>query len=198
LIDRLGEWILREACNAARVCLVGTVAVNVSPMQFLQPGFKDRVLAILDETGLPPGRLEIEITESALLESSGASSRALKALRDAGVKVALDDFGTGYSSLSYLLKLEVDRIKIDRSFVQHLGDSSRSIVQAMVDMAHAVNVAVTAEGVETPEQEEFLTRIGCDHLQGYLFSQPLSALAMVDIMASGKQERPARRSAAAA
>jgi len=197
LIVRLGEWILREACSMACLTDIDTVSVNISPMQFLEPGFTQRVLDIVAKSGLPPHRLEIEITEGTLLESSGASSRALKALRQAGIKVALDDFGTGYSSLSSLLKLEVDRIKIDRSFVQHLGESARSIVQGMVTMAHAVDVAVTAEGVESAEQQEFLMAIGCDQLQGYLFSQPVSALAIITLLEQDKKNRAPSSAAAA-
>jgi len=199
LIDPLGNWVLRQACAAARGWDVETVAVNVSPIQFRQPDFAERVLAILSETGLAPSRLEVEITESTLLDSSGASTKVLKTLRDAGVRVALDDFGTGYSSLSYLMKLEVDRIKIDRSFVLPLGESSQSysIVQAIVTMAHAVGVAVTAEGVETREQQEFLTLIGCNHLQGFLLSGPLPAEGLTELLAAGSSgPRPARSEAA--
>ncbi len=185
LIDQLGDWVLHQSLRAARIWDLETVSINVSPIQLLRPDFTDRVLRALAETELPPTRLEIEVTESTLLDSSGASGRALKALREAGVSVALDDFGTGYSSLSYLIKLEVDRIKIDRSFVQHLSESSQSIVEAIVTMAHAVDVAVTAEGVETHDQKDFLTRIGCNHLQGYLLSPPLTALHMTELVMSG-------------
>jgi len=181
LINRLGDWVLRKACGAAQAWEPNTIAVNVSTVQCRQPDFAKRVLGILRDTGLSPDRLEIEITESVLLDSSGASARTLKALRDGGVRIALDDFGTGYSSLSYLIKLEVDRIKIDRSFIQHLDtDQSRSIVQAIVTMAKAVNVAVTAEGVETHAQLIFLAQTGCDHLQGYLFAKPVSALQLTE------------------
>lgn len=185
LIDDLGEWVLRQACTTARAWDIESVAVNVSPIQFRQPDFAERVLAVLAETGMPPSRLEIEITENTLLDGSGSSGRGLKVLRSAGVKVALDDFGTGYSSLSYLMKLEVDRIKIDRSFVRHLGESTQSdsIVRAIVTMAHAVGVAVTAEGVETRAQQDFLSAIGCNNLQGYLLSPPLSALGLVELFA---------------
>lgn len=188
LVDQLGEWVLRETCKAAKGWELETIAVNVSPIQFRQPDFADRVLAILEETGVSPARLELEITESTLLDSTGSSAKALKVLRCAGVRIALDDFGTGYSSLSYLLKLEVDRMKIDRSFVRHLGESTRSysIVQAIVTMARAVGVAVTAEGVETRAQQEFLTDVGCDHLQGYLFSKPLSAQSLDEFLAARK------------
>ncbi|MCC7252576.1 EAL domain-containing protein [Hyphomicrobium sp.] len=185
VIDQLGDLVLRRACAVAGAWAVDTVSVNVSAIQLRQNDFAERVLALLDETGMPPTSLDIEITESTLIGGSEASGRNLKALRAAGVKISLDDFGTGYSSLSYLMKLEVDRIKIDRSFVRHLGESaqSESIVQAIVTMAHAVGVTVTAEGVETREQQDFLVDIGCNHLQGYLLSPPLSALRMVEFIA---------------
>ena len=183
LINRLGDWVLRKACGAAQAWEPNTIAVNVSTVQCQQRDFAERVFAILRDTGLSPHRLEIEITESVLLDASGASARTLKALRNGGVRIALDDFGTGYSSLSYLIKLEVDRIKIDRSFIQHLDAAqSRSIVQAIVTMAKAVNVAVTAEGVETHAQLIFLAQTGCDHLQGYLFSKPVGALHLTELL----------------
>jgi diguanylate cyclase (GGDEF)-like protein len=183
LINRLGDWVLRKACGAAQAWEPNTIAVNVSTVQCQQPDFAERVFAILRDAGLSPDLLEIEITESVLLDGSGASARTLKALRDGGVRIALDDFGTGYSSLSYLMKLEVDRIKIDRSFIQNLDtDQSRSIVQAIVTMAKAVNVAVTAEGVETHAQLIFLAQTGCDHFQGYLFSKPVSALQLTELL----------------
>jgi EAL domain-containing protein (putative c-di-GMP-specific phosphodiesterase class I) len=193
LIGTLGDWVLRTACRAASAWDIGTVAVNVSPIQFNQPDFAKRVLAVLAETHLPASRLEIEITESTLLDRSHMSEAGLKVLREAGVKVALDDFGTGYSSLSYLLNLDVDRIKIDKSFVHHLGESqsSLSIIQAIVTMARAVSVAVTAEGVETNEQRELLTLIGCDHLQGYLLSRPLTAHALGEHLAGRRTRLPA-------
>jgi diguanylate cyclase (GGDEF)-like protein len=189
LIDRLGDWVLHQACTTARSWDVETVAVNVSPTQFRQTDFAERVFAILEEAGMSPDRLEIEITESTLLDGSDASINGLKALRAAGVKIALDDFGTGYSSLSYLMRLEVDRIKIDKSFVRHLGESAQScsIVQAIVTMAHAVGVAVTAEGVETEYQQDFLAKVGCNNLQGYLLSPPVSALGLVDLFGGRKK-----------
>jgi diguanylate cyclase (GGDEF)-like protein/PAS domain S-box-containing protein len=199
LIERLGEWALREACKAAVEWSIPMIAVNASPCQVLQPEFASRVLEVLAETGLPPGRLEIEITESVLLESSGTSSNVLKTLRHAGVRIALDDFGTGYSSLSYLIKLEVDRLKIDRSFVQHLDEQSAScsIVQAITTMAHAVGISVTAEGVETPEQQAILTRIGCHNLQGYLFSRPVSVLSLAKLLAPSERRERLRDAAVA-
>jgi diguanylate cyclase (GGDEF)-like protein len=199
LIDRLGDWVLHQACTTARTWDVETLAVNVSPTQFRQRDFAERVLAILDAAGISPQRLEIETTESTLLDGQDASVSGLKALRQAGVRIALDDFGTGYSSLSYLMRLEVDRIKIDKSFVRHLGESEQScsIVQAIVTMAHAVGVAVTAEGVETGHQQEFLAKIGCNDLQGYLLSPPVSALGLVELF-GGKKDPAGDLSSASA
>ena len=191
LIGALGDWVMRTACKAAGAWDVGTVAVNVSAIQFKQPDFAKRVLAVLAETNLSPSRLEIEITES-VLDRSPMAEAGLKVLRKAGVKVALDDFGTGYSSLSYLLNLDVDRIKIDKSFVHHLWNprvrfqSSRPSSRWRGQFV----VAVTAEGVETNEQRELLTLIGCDHLQGYLLSRPLSARAFGEHFAGGRRAPP--------
>lgn len=199
LIDRLGDLVLRRACAVASTWDLETISVNVSAMQLRQGGFAGRVLDLLDEMGMTPGRLEFEVNETTLLAGTETSARNLKVLRDAGVKISLDDFGTGYSSLSYLMKLEVDRVKIDRSFVRHIGEAgqSDSIVQAIVTMARAVGVSVTAEGVETRQQMDFLTGIGCTDLQGYLFSPPLSALRMVELIA-GKGVQAAASSTEAA
>jgi diguanylate cyclase (GGDEF)-like protein len=191
LIDQLGDLVLRRACTVAGAWDLDTVSVNISAIQLRHADFAARVLALLAETGMAPERLEIEITEGTLIGGSEATGKNLKALRSVGVRVSLDDFGTGYSSLSYLMRLEVDRIKIDRSFVRHIGESaqSNSIVQAIMTMAHAVGVSVTAEGVETREQQDFLVSIGCSHLQGYLLSPPLSALRMVELIASQGERR---------
>lgn len=199
LIDRLGDLVMRRACSVASAWNIETLAVNISAMQLRQYDFSERVLRLLAETGLDPKRLEVEVTESALLSATEASGRNLKALRSAGVKIALDDFGTGSSSLSYLMKFEVDRIKIDRTFVQRIGrtDQSDSVVQAFVSMARAFGIAVTAEGVETREQMEFLTKIGCDALQGYLLSPPMPALRMLEAI-SGKDKTDARSDTEAA
>jgi EAL domain-containing protein (putative c-di-GMP-specific phosphodiesterase class I) len=150
------------------------------------------VLEILNETGLDPSRLELEVTESVLLDTAEYSSLTLTTLRAAGVRIALDDFGTGYSSLSYLHKFSVDKIKIDRSFVQSLDTDSDSdaIVQAMVDLARAMRVDVTAEGVETTGQREFLRKIGCNELQGYLLSRPLPADDMERLLGLRDDEVP--------
>jgi len=174
LIHQLGEFVLRAACRAAVAWPIETLAVNVSPIQFRMAGFAQRVLAIVEETGFEPRRLELEITESVLVEHASA---ALQELRAAGIRVALDDFGTGYSSLKYLGQYAVDKIKIDKSFVDSVAahQDARAIVIAMVDLARAMGIRVTAEGVETAEQSAFLASIGCDQLQGYLFAKAMPA-----------------------
>jgi diguanylate cyclase (GGDEF)-like protein len=172
LIDRLGDWVLRTACLAATAWHGKTISVNISPVQLRNPHFARRVLDIVQETGLDPRRLQLEITETALLENIELSQPIVAALRREGVRIALDDFGTGYSSLSHLRQFEVDRVKIDRSFVQGL-DQSDAIIQAIVDLARGTGLEITAEGVETSEQSEYLSRIGCQELQGFLFGRPM-------------------------
>jgi diguanylate cyclase (GGDEF)-like protein len=175
LICQLGEWVLRQACLATRRWPGVFIAVNLSPVQFRTTGFADRIMSIVREYGVDPGRLEFEVTESLLLDESEAASDTLKRLRAEGFRIALDDFGTGYSSLSYLRRFEVDKIKIDRSFVQHVGQGvdSTAIISAVLTLGHAMGLSVTAEGVETAEQRSFLTAAGCNSMQGYLFSRPL-------------------------
>jgi predicted signal transduction protein with EAL and GGDEF domain len=176
LIHEVGDWVLREACKAAVRWPLHHVAVNVSAVQFRSQHFAARVLDIVREAGMMPNRLELEVTESVLLDSAELSALTLAALRAAGIRIALDDFGIGYSSLTYLRKYPVDKIKIDRSFVQNLGTDSAAdaIVEAMVNLARALGVDVTAEGVETDEQRDALKRIGVDELQGFLMSPSVS------------------------
>ena len=172
LIDRLGEWVLRTAC--ARVLGVDDlfIAVNVSAVQLRDDGFADMVLGVLKKTGLPPHRLELEITETAIVNADGMAVRLLKQLRGVGVRISLDDFGTGYSSLTLLKDLDVDKVKIDRSFVQMAptAEDSAAIVRAVSNLGAALGLCVVAEGVETEQQRAFLCEAGCDELQGYLFS----------------------------
>ncbi|MGH6923530.1 MAG: putative bifunctional diguanylate cyclase/phosphodiesterase [Propylenella sp.] len=173
----IGEWVLRQACGAAAHWPGTRIAVNVSPMQFRSTGFADMVLETLRETGFDAKRLELEITESMLVDNTEQSSKTFDQLRAAGIRIALDDFGTGYSSLNYLSKFAVDKIKIDQSFVQNIdaSEASDAIIQAMVDLAKAVGVEVTAEGVETAKQRDFLSAVGCNEMQGFLLSRPLWA-----------------------
>jgi diguanylate cyclase (GGDEF)-like protein/PAS domain S-box-containing protein len=184
LILRIGEWVLREACRWATFIGAPTfpggglqVAVNLSPRQFNDPNLPRIVAAALKETGLPARLLELEITESLAMRETDATLATLRKLKELGVSIAIDDFGTGYSSLAYLKRFPVDKLKIDRSFVAELPKDREqcAIVSAIVALAHALNVRVIAEGVETKAQREFLARCGCDFLQGYLVGKPLEA-----------------------
>jgi EAL domain-containing protein (putative c-di-GMP-specific phosphodiesterase class I) len=174
------------------------MSVNLSARQFVQPELVDEVREILDETGLDPAALEIEITESVLMDQTEAGIRTLRQLRDLGVRLVLDDFGTGYSSLSYLKHLPLDTIKIDRSFVAGLdGETDRSIVDAVIALAHGLRISVVAEGIETEAQFEVLRAMGCDVGQGYLFARPLPA-AEAGRLLSGRRSSRATRARASA
>lgn len=175
LIDLVGNWVLREACRVARRWPDLSVAVNISPVQFRAPGFARMVKSILLDAGVQPRQIELEVTESILVEDDEMVKAALQELRSHGLRIALDDFGTGYSSLSYLKKFKVDRIKIDKSFVSRLGHDPEAIaiVQAVIALGHAMALSVTAEGVETEEQGCLLQVAGCNELQGFLFSRAL-------------------------
>lgn len=178
LILPLGRWVLRTACReAASWNLPLRVAVNVSPVQFRQPELAATVLSILSETGLPPNRLEIEVTESVLIRHADQAVETLEELRSHGVNISLDDFGTGYSSLSYLRRFPFNKIKLDRSFIQALGEDEEAavITRAIVALGRSLKLVVTAEGVETSEQFQFLEAEACDQIQGYLISRPLRA-----------------------
>ncbi|UVK38610.1 EAL domain-containing protein [Mesorhizobium sp. AR10] len=183
MIGQLGKWVLLEACYFAIGTELPWVAVNVSPLQLRDAGFAEQVASILAESGLAPSRLQLEITESVLLENNDTVRMVLAALRKSGVGIVLDDFGTGYSSLSYLRRHAIDKLKIDRSFVRLLdGDgSSAAIVKALIDLAGALNVEVTAEGVETEEQKALLVGMGCQQLQGYLLSPPLESAQLLSL-----------------
>ena len=172
----LGEWVLREACNtAAKWADPLTVAVNLSPAQFRNPNLIDTVADAISTSGLPPERLELEITEMVLMGDSETTLSTLFQLRDLGVRIAMDDFGTGYSSLNYLQCFPFDKIKIDRSFVKDITDGvgSLNIVRAVTAMAQGLGMITTAEGVETNEQLEIVRAEGCTEMQGFLFSRPL-------------------------
>jgi EAL domain-containing protein (putative c-di-GMP-specific phosphodiesterase class I) len=161
------------------------VAVNVSPMQFRSRALALIVINALAEARLSPSRLELEITEAVCMRDDDASV-TLRELRALGVRIALDDFGTGYSSLSYLLRFPFDKIKIDRSFTTGVADAegSRPIVQAVIDIAKSQKMTTTAEGVETIEQPQALTSLGCTEAQGYLFSKPLSSVRIAEVLLS--------------
>ena len=177
MIVPIGEWVLREACRQARYWPGRRIAVNLSPRQFQQLDLRDVVARALDESGLDPRLLELEITESTAMLNSERAIATLSELRELGVRIALDDFGTGHSSLSYLRRFPIDRVKIDREFVQEIekSRSNRAIVSAIVAMAHGLDLAVTAEGVETEAQVAFLREQKCEEVQGYLFGRPMPA-----------------------
>ncbi|WP_076002294.1 putative bifunctional diguanylate cyclase/phosphodiesterase [Pseudohalioglobus lutimaris] len=181
LIAAMGEWTIREACNqvkrfAAAGVVLPKVAVNVSALQFT-PSFSRKVRAILEETGVDPGVLELELTEGVVMGDTSTSVQALGELRDLGVSLSIDDFGTGYSSLSYLSRFPLDELKIDRSFVVDAVESEEgaSLVRAIVAMAQGLGLKLVAEGVETLEQYDFMTATGATVIQGYLFSPPVPA-----------------------
>ncbi|WP_426127790.1 putative bifunctional diguanylate cyclase/phosphodiesterase [Pararhizobium sp. PWRC1-1] len=185
LIERLGVFVLEEACTAALAWKHLEVAVNASAVELRSDVYALRVLPTLNRIGFDPQRLEIEITESALLDDSGCCERNIEHLRSAGVRFALDDFGTGFSSFGRLQRLNVDRIKIDRCFVSGFGHASGSeaIVKAMIGLAQAKGLQTTAEGIETIEQSDELRRLGCDQLQGYLMSIPVSLERLTQLIA---------------
>ena len=179
MILPVGAWVLRAACRQLvewrrRGVDVPRVSVNLSAIQFQREDVFAMTTRILDETGLEPGALELEIVESVLVANRAAVAETLRKLRDYGVRISVDDFGTGYSSLQYLRDLPVDRLKIDRSFVVGLPQSTKdaAIVHAITSMGHDLGLDIAAEGVETDEQRVMLRAIGCDHLQGYLIARP--------------------------
>jgi diguanylate cyclase (GGDEF)-like protein/PAS domain S-box-containing protein len=182
LITPIGEWVLRKACTDAKLWPepIG-VAVNFSPVQFKSKNLVSTVVSALATSGLPPKRLEIEITETVLIQDNETTLAVLHQLRDLGVRISMDDFGTGYSSLSYLRRFPFDKIKIDRSFIRDLArrDDSRSIVRAVTGLGSSLGMVTTAEGVETEEQLRLLRAEGCTQVQGYLLSppKPLSEIA---------------------
>jgi diguanylate cyclase (GGDEF)-like protein len=176
LVVPLGEWALMEACrNAAQWPGDLKVAVNLSPVQFTAPNLFDTIEQTLAKTGLAPHRLELEITERIFMEDSENTLAMLRRIKELGVRIAMDDFGTGYSSLSYLRSFPFDKIKVDRAFVSDLSEHNEHvvIVQAVVSIARALGMTTTAEGVETEAQQQFLAALGCDEVQGYLFSAPV-------------------------
>ena len=201
LILPLGRWVLEEACRQmARWRQLGArdlvMAVNVSAIQFADPGWVDTVAQALNHTGLPPHCLELELTESLVMDPASEAGQRLHRLKEMGVSLAIDDFGTGYSSLSYLHRLPIGVLKIDQSFVRDLqpGSEDRSgpIVQAIVGLARHLGLQVVAEGVETEPQRAFLADLGCDALQGYLLGRPVPAEELEGLVRQSAMEGPAR------
>lgn len=178
LIGPIGEWVLREACReAAGWSNPLRISVNLSPVQFRVGDIAETVRAVLRETGLPPSRLTLELTETAMMDNPARTLAVLDRLKALGVRIAMDDFGTGYSSLAYLQAFGFHGIKLDRSFIARLGESEQAdaITRAVIALAHTLSMRIVAEGVETPDQHRFLAAEGCDLLQGYLFGRPAPA-----------------------
>jgi EAL domain-containing protein (putative c-di-GMP-specific phosphodiesterase class I) len=183
----VGEWVLREACaEAAKWPTHLKIAVNLSPNQFKSRNLVQTVVNAIVASGLSPGRLELEITETVLLQDSAATLETLRKLQNFGIRIALDDFGTGYSSLSYLRSFPFDKIKIDRSFINGLSDGSMeavAIVRAMTQMGLSLGMSMTAEGVETAAQLDIVRAEGCTEVQGFLYSLPKSAHEIAKMIA---------------
>ena len=191
LMERLGEWILERACaDAASFPKDIKVAVNLSAAQFQSSKLFDVILCALVESAIPPQRLELEVTESILLQDKESYGIMIRQLKNTGISIVLDDFGTGYSSLSYLTRFPFDKIKIDKSFTQGLSSRAdcAAVVASVLTLARGLDIAVTAEGVETQEQFELLRSAGVNHLQGYLFGRPVPA-AELDFSALERKGR---------
>jgi diguanylate cyclase (GGDEF)-like protein/PAS domain S-box-containing protein len=185
LIVPIGDWVLRTACaEAASWPVPISIAVNLSPAQFKSRTLVDSVVSAVIQSGLGPSRLELEITESVLLHDNEATLAILHELRNFGIRISMDDFGTGYSSLSYLRSFPFDKIKIDRSFINDLSgqDGSSAIIKAVAGLGHGLGIITTAEGVETREQLDLIRAEGCTEVQGYLFSPPVPAERLMEIV----------------
>jgi len=191
LIVQLGEWVIHEACRQARAWQLaglkpGVVSVNLSARQFRAEGLVRTVSRILQETGLEPAGLEMELTESMVMHNVESAIATLQGLKSLGVGLSVDDFGTGYSSLSYLKNLPIDTLKIDRSFVRDIGTGAEAedgvLAAAIISLAHALDLQVIAEGVETDAQLHFLKRHGCDQVQGFLYGEPVPAEQYAELL----------------
>jgi diguanylate cyclase (GGDEF)-like protein/PAS domain S-box-containing protein len=196
LILPIGTWVLREACAQAQAWLdadlpIGTIAVNVSAIEFRNENFLENLLATLRETGLDPNRLELELTESVLMKNAGLAASILQTLRETGVRVAIDDFGTGYSSLSYLTRFPLDALKIDQSFVKQITTSrdGTAIVAAIINMGRSLKLRVIAEGVETVADLAFLLHHECDEAQGYYFNRPVPVERFAELLKLERSNR---------
>jgi EAL domain-containing protein (putative c-di-GMP-specific phosphodiesterase class I) len=191
LIIEIGEWVLREACaELVRLRAGGhrdfTMSINVSQVQFRHPQFLDVLRRALDDTGAPAQFVELEITESMAMEEPDLLRELLAQVKRTGVSIAIDDFGTGFSSLSHLQRLQVDRLKIDRTFVTEITGSSRgsSIAEMVIQLGRNLGLSIIAEGVEDGRQAQILAELGCPLAQGFLFSRPLAAQALLEWLGS--------------
>jgi EAL domain-containing protein (putative c-di-GMP-specific phosphodiesterase class I) len=189
LIIPIGEWVMREALKQAKAWQTAgrslMISVNVSANQLGRSNFVERLRRMINELGVDPALIELEVTESVIIEGSGEGLKALDQIAALGVGIAIDDFGTGYSGLAYLKRLPIDTVKIDQSFVRDLtvDPDDAAIVTAIIAMAKSLGVDVIAEGVETEQQLEFLTSLGCHRAQGYLLAKPMNAAAVAKLLA---------------
>lgn len=189
LIVPIGKWVLENSCKFIKMLNEQSsadygLAVNVSVIQLLEAGFVDSIMDMLNITGLPAGNLELEITESAFLHSTGQTVKKLEKLQSEGINIALDDFGTGYSSLSYLRELPISTLKIDKAFISSMFESNknRSLTNSIIKMGHDLGMSVVAEGIESEKQQAFLTKMKCDKLQGFILSKPLAEYDVIDFL----------------
>lgn len=179
IIVQIGEWVLLEACKQASIWHRDgydvVVAVNISAVQFKRGNIEKTVLKALDESGLDPRYLELELTESMLISDESTTIKTIQRLKEIGIQLSIDDFGTGYSSLSYLKKFKIDKLKIDQSFIRDImqDPEDSAIVTAIIQMAKSLNLKTIAEGVEDESILQHLSSIGCDEIQGYYISKPL-------------------------
>ncbi len=196
LIIPIGDWVIKTAClqlkEWAKIGLSDCkIAVNLSAVQLRQEDFVTKVLHILDEVGIPPRQLELEVTESTLMNNFKVALTSLKRLNSRGITIAIDDFGTGYSSLSYLKNLPIDTLKIDRAFIKDIctDEKDKQIVNALITMAHSMEMIVVAEGVEEQNQLDLLAQYSCDEIQGYLLSKPISANLITDMLTKSRHQK---------
>jgi EAL domain-containing protein (putative c-di-GMP-specific phosphodiesterase class I) len=197
LIGKIGAWVMREACRQARAWQIAglpplRVAVNLSPSQFRQGDIVAMIRDALDKAGLEPRFLEVELTETTVMSDPEESIAILEKLSEMGVLVSVDDFGTGYSSMSYLRRFPIDKLKIDRGFITEVMSrpEDASIVRAIISLAHSLRLKVVAEGVESPEQLEFLKTLGCDQYQGFHFSPALPPSQFEALVRSKRPDEP--------
>ncbi|MEZ0168429.1 EAL domain-containing protein [Microvirga sp. TS319] len=197
-ILQITDFVLREACFLAKRHPELTVAVNLSPTLFTRPILIERIVRIVANCRTLPRQIEFEITEDQPLAGDGSARRSIAFLRESGFRIALDDFGTGYSGLKRLNDIAVDKIKIDQSFVAGLScesqGSAQKAIKEMIEVGRAMNLTVTAEGIETKEQREFLASVGCDVLQGFFFARPMSAQALEEFLQRRPWSTPCGRS----
>ena len=195
MLGRIGEWVLRTACREAATWPANiSIAVNVSPRQLRDPGFIVTLVSALTQAGLEPHRLELEVTETVFLELTAATQKILQQIQSLGVRLAMDDFGTGYSSLGYLRKADFDTLKIDRSFVQSMSaqdPESTAIIRAVVALAGSLGMKTVAEGVANEEQLQLVRTLGCDRIQGYIFSRPVSGSTVKAMLGDGRSRAAA-------